>query len=93
MYTAINLTITGGNKMSIKHRNAVVVTGASSGNGRACALKLDRAGYQVLATFIQEFPPAGRQHYEQIFRNFVSATVAREKKGSPPEWAVQIIIP
>jgi NADP-dependent 3-hydroxy acid dehydrogenase YdfG len=33
--------------MSIKHRNSVVVTGASSGIGRACALELDRAGYQV----------------------------------------------
>jgi NAD(P)-dependent dehydrogenase (short-subunit alcohol dehydrogenase family) len=36
--------------MSITHRNAVVVTGASSGIGRACALELDRAGYQVFAT-------------------------------------------
>jgi NAD(P)-dependent dehydrogenase (short-subunit alcohol dehydrogenase family) len=40
--------------MSIKHRNAVVVTGASSGIGQACALKLDRAGYQVFATVRKE---------------------------------------
>jgi NAD(P)-dependent dehydrogenase (short-subunit alcohol dehydrogenase family) len=40
--------------MSIKHRNAVVVTGASSGIGRACALELDRAGYQVFATVREE---------------------------------------
>ena len=31
-------------------RSAVVVTGASSGIGRACALELDRAGYQVFAS-------------------------------------------
>jgi NAD(P)-dependent dehydrogenase (short-subunit alcohol dehydrogenase family) len=31
-------------------RSAVVVTGASSGIGRACALALDRAGYRVFAT-------------------------------------------
>ncbi len=36
--------------MSIKHRNAIVVTGASSGIGRACALKLDAEGYRVFAT-------------------------------------------
>lgn len=40
--------------MSINHRNAVVVTGASSGIGRACALKLDQAGYQVFATVRKE---------------------------------------
>lgn len=32
----------------------VVVTGASSGIGRACALELDRAGYHVFATVRQE---------------------------------------
>ncbi|MCB9077743.1 MAG: SDR family oxidoreductase [Anaerolineaceae bacterium] len=36
--------------MSSKHRNCVVVTGASSGIGRACALELDKAGYEVFAT-------------------------------------------
>ena len=40
--------------MSINHRNAVLVTGASSGIGRACALELDRAGYQVFATIRKE---------------------------------------
>jgi NAD(P)-dependent dehydrogenase (short-subunit alcohol dehydrogenase family) len=40
--------------MTIKHRKAVVVTGASSGIGRACALKLDRADYQVFATVRRE---------------------------------------
>lgn len=40
--------------MSINHRNAVVVTGASSGIGRACALKLDKAGFQVFATVRKE---------------------------------------
>jgi NAD(P)-dependent dehydrogenase (short-subunit alcohol dehydrogenase family) len=41
-------------KMSNKHCNAVVVTGASSGIGRACALELDEAGYQVFATVRKE---------------------------------------
>ncbi|MCB0211463.1 MAG: SDR family oxidoreductase [Anaerolineae bacterium] len=40
--------------MSNKHRNAVVVTGASSGIGRACALELDKAGYEVFATVRKE---------------------------------------
>ena len=40
--------------MSINHRKAILVTGASSGIGRACALELDRAGYQVFATVRKE---------------------------------------
>ncbi len=35
-------------------RPAVVVTGASSGIGQACALELDRAGYRVFATVRQD---------------------------------------
>lgn len=35
-------------------QGAVVVTGASSGIGRACALHLDQAGYRVFATVRQE---------------------------------------
>lgn len=33
------------------HRGAVVVTGASSGIGRACALELDRLGFRVFAGY------------------------------------------
>ncbi len=40
--------------MSVKERSAVVVTGASSGIGRACALELDGAGYRVFATVRKE---------------------------------------
>ncbi|MCE9565676.1 MAG: SDR family oxidoreductase [Planctomycetes bacterium] len=36
--------------MSTQQRGAVVVTGASSGIGRACALYLDKSGYRVFAT-------------------------------------------
>jgi len=36
--------------MSTQQRGAVVVTGASSGIGRACALHLDKSGYRVFAT-------------------------------------------
>jgi NAD(P)-dependent dehydrogenase (short-subunit alcohol dehydrogenase family) len=41
---------------------------------------------------IRQFPPEGHQHYEQTFRNFVNATVAREKKGSPPEVVAQTVL-
>ena len=41
---------------------------------------------------IRQFPPAGRQHYEQTFRNFVKTAVAREKKGSPPEVVAQVVL-
>jgi NAD(P)-dependent dehydrogenase (short-subunit alcohol dehydrogenase family) len=39
--------------MAIQPGGAVVVTGASSGIGRACALELDKAGYRVFATVRQ----------------------------------------
>jgi NAD(P)-dependent dehydrogenase (short-subunit alcohol dehydrogenase family) len=58
--------------MSINHRGAVVVTGASSGIGQACALKLDRAGYQVFATVRKEkdaasLTQAASEHLTSIF--------------------------
>jgi len=34
-------------------QRAVVVTGTSSGIGRACALELDKAGFRVFATVRQ----------------------------------------
>ncbi len=34
----------------IRHRGVVLVTGASSGIGQACALRLDKAGYHVFAS-------------------------------------------
>lgn len=34
----------------MKHRGAVLVTGASTGIGQACALRLDKAGYRVFAS-------------------------------------------
>ncbi len=40
--------------MRTQPQAAVVVTGASSGIGRACALELDKAGYRVFATVRQE---------------------------------------
>ena len=36
-------------KNGITPKGAVLVTGASSGMGRACALRLDRAGFTVFA--------------------------------------------
>ncbi len=39
--------------MRTRPQAAVVVTGASSGIGRACALELDKAGYRVFATVRQ----------------------------------------
>ena len=41
---------------------------------------------------IRQFPPEGRQLYEQTFRNFVKTAVAREKKGSPPEVVAQTVL-
>jgi hypothetical protein len=41
---------------------------------------------------IRQFPPEGHQHYEQTFRNFVDTTVAREKKGSPPEVVARTVL-
>src|SRR5262245_32666404 len=41
-------------QMFIKNRGAVVITGASSGIGQACALKLDTEGYQIFATVRKE---------------------------------------
>ncbi len=38
----------------MKNRGAVLVTGASSGIGQACALRLDRAGYAVFASVLTE---------------------------------------
>ncbi len=35
---------------AVIHRGAVLVTGASSGIGQACALRLDQAGYRVFAS-------------------------------------------
>jgi NAD(P)-dependent dehydrogenase (short-subunit alcohol dehydrogenase family) len=43
-------------------------------------------------TTIRQFPPEGHQYYEQTFRNFVKTTVAREKKGSPPEVVAQTVL-
>jgi NAD(P)-dependent dehydrogenase (short-subunit alcohol dehydrogenase family) len=40
--------------MRTRPQAAVVVTGASSGIGRACALALDKAGYRVFATVRQD---------------------------------------
>lgn len=37
--------------MNPETNKAVLVTGASSGIGKSCALELDRLGYQVLARF------------------------------------------
>ncbi len=41
---------------------------------------------------IRQFPPEGHRHYEQTFRNFVNTTVAREKKGSPPEVVARTVL-
>lgn len=37
-------------KNDVKPRGAVLITGASSGIGQACALRLDRAGFRVFAS-------------------------------------------
>lgn len=41
---------------------------------------------------IQRFSAEGRQHYEQSFRSFLTAAVAREKKGSPPEVVARTVL-
>lgn len=41
---------------------------------------------------IQRFSPEGRRHYEQSFRSFLTAAVAREKKGSPPEVVARTVL-
>jgi len=41
---------------------------------------------------LRRFSPEGRRHYEESFRAFLSRSVAREKRGSPPEVVARAVL-
>ncbi|WP_156120679.1 hypothetical protein [Neosynechococcus sphagnicola] len=70
------------------HRGIHVVLVAPAGISTPAVDRLLQDG----ETAIQQFSSAGRQHYEQSFRRFLTTAVAREKKGSPPEVVAQTVL-
>ena len=79
--------------MSINHRDAVVVTGASSGIGRACALALDRAGYQVFATVRKEKDAESLRQAASAYLTPVFMDVTAEASKQPvtdQSWSTEI---
>lgn len=73
---------------------SVLVTGASSGLGRVCALELEEAGFRVFAGVRKEADAlalAEASAHGRIVPVLVDVTdeksVARPPNGSPPRWA------
>jgi NAD(P)-dependent dehydrogenase (short-subunit alcohol dehydrogenase family) len=71
-------------------RKSVVITGASSGIGRACVLRLSQAGWQVFATVRKEQDREKLQHQPGIFPLIIDMQDAETIKAAAAQVEAQL---